>query len=417
MNEKIILPELIDKFSEKLGMNRKDAELFVKSMLDLVVEALEKEKYVKVKGLGTFKLTEVESRESVNVNTGERIEIQGHTKVSFTPDTTMKDLINKPFAHFESVVLNDGVELEDTPIDNIVEENIVNEIPVIEEIKPEPIVETPAPTEEPVEEVPAAEEATVEEPTIEETIAEETIVEIPAAAEEEIVREETVITEEVVTEVQTEEPIPKEPAEEASLMVETEAEEVPQPEMAETKEEVEEKPVSIEEKPTEETIVEEKVATESKEKSINRILWGVIVVLVLIILFGAYWMFFRSEETPETKPVAPVQEEQMAEPAPVAKEKPQEETLKIVQFIELSEEELRKERVPSFADTLDYQIVGTQEEYTLQKGETIIRASVRFFGTKKFWPYIVKHNMDVLPDPDNIPAGIRIKIPKLVEKK
>jgi len=91
--------------------------------------------------------------------------------------------------------------------------------------------------------------------------------------------------------------------------------------------------------------------------------------------------------------------------------------LKTVQFIELSEEELRKERVPSFADTLDYQIVGTQEEYTLQKGETIIRASVRFFGTKKYWPYIVKHNTDVLPDPDNIPAGIRIKIPKLVEKK
>ena len=415
MNEKIILPELIDKFSEKLGMNRKDAELFVKSMLDLVVEALENEKYVKVKGLGTFKLTEVESRESVNVNTGERIEIQGHTKVSFTPDTTMKDLINKPFAHFESVVLNDGVELEDTPIDNIVEENIVNEVPVIEEIQPEPIVETPAPTEEPVEEVPAAEEATVEEPAIEETIAEETIVEIPA--EEDIATEETIITEEFVTEVQAEEPIPEEPSEEASPMVETEAEEVPQPEMAETKEEVEEKPVFIEEKPTEETIVEEKVATESKEKSINRILWGVIVVLVLIILFGAYWMFFRSEETPEVKPVVPVQEEQMTEPAPVAEEKPQEETLKIVQFIELSEEELRKERVPSFADTLDYQIVGTQEEHTLQKGETIIRASVRFFGTKKFWPYIVKHNMDVLPDPDNIPAGIRIKIPKLVEKK
>lgn len=407
MNEKIILPELIDKFSEKLGMNRKDAELFVKSMLDLVVEALENEKYVKVKGLGTFKLTEVESRESVNVNTGERIEIQGHTKVSFTPDTTMKDLINKPFAHFESVVLNDGVELEDTPIDNIVEENIVNEVPVIDEIKPEPTVETPAPTEEPVEEVPVTEEATVEEPTIEETIAEETIVEIPA--EEEIVTEETVITEEVVTEVQTEEPIPEEPSEEATSE--------PQPEMAETKEEVEEKPVFIEEKPTEETIVEEKVATESKEKSINRILWGVIVVLVLIILFGAYWMFFRSEESPEVKPVVPVQEEQMAKPAPVAEDKPQEETLKIVQFIELSEEELRKERVPSFADTLDYQIVGTQEEYTLQKGETIIRASVRFFGTKKFWPYIVKHNMDVLPDPDNIPAGIRIKIPKLVEKK
>ena len=61
--------------------------------------------------------------------------------------------------------------------------------------------------------------------------------------------------------------------------------------------------------------------------------------------------------------------------------------------------------------------IGTQEEYTLQKGETIIRASVKFFGTKKYWPYIVKHNLDVLPDPDNIPAGVKIKIPVLTPKK
>lgn len=70
-------------------------------MFELIEEALVTEKYVKVKGLGTFKLTEVESRESVNVNTGERIEIQGHTKISFTPDSSMKDLINKPFAHLK----------------------------------------------------------------------------------------------------------------------------------------------------------------------------------------------------------------------------------------------------------------------------------------------------------------------------
>lgn len=75
------------------------------------------EKYVKVKGLGTFKLTEVESRESVNVNTGERFQIQGHNKISFTPDTTMKDLINKPFAHFETVILNENTQLEDTKIE------------------------------------------------------------------------------------------------------------------------------------------------------------------------------------------------------------------------------------------------------------------------------------------------------------
>ena len=93
-----------------------------------------------------------------------------------------------------------------------------------------------------------------------------------------------------------------------------------------------------------------------------------------------------------------------------------EDTLEIVQYVELSAEELRNERVPSLADTLDYQIVGTKEKYTLQKGETIIRASVKYFGSKKYWPYIVKHNMDVLEDPDNIPAGAQVKIPMLTPK-
>ena len=388
MNEKITLQDLINLFGEKQGMSKKDAELFVRSLFDLIEEALATEKYVKVKGFGTFKLTEVDSRESVNVNTGERIEIQGHTKVSFTPDTTMKDLINKPFAHFETVVLNDGVEFEDTPVEvpDTLDDTPEVIVPVVETTE---VVEIPVPEEIPEEEV-APEIVVTEEPEV---------IEEPEAVEEQETVEETLVPEEV-------------PVQEEAILEE------PQPTITEVAEE--EKPESIEEKPSEEeameTIVEEKVVEESKEKSINRILWGVIVVLVLIILFGAYWMFLRPTDTPEVTPAPPVQEEQVATPAPIAEEKPQEETLKIVQFIELSEEELRKERVPSFADTLDYQIVGTQEEYTLQKGETIIRASVRFFGTKKYWPYIVKHNMDVLPDPDNIPAGIRIKIPKLVEK-
>ena len=396
MNEKITLQDIINLLCEKQGISPKDSETFVRTMFDVIEEALTNEKYVKIKGLGTFKLTEVNSRESVHVNTGERIEIQGHSKVSFTPDTSMKELINKPFSHFETVVLNEGVELEDTAVEEveILETTDVSETTiVIEETTP------PAPSEEVI----PTEETPIEEPIIEVPATEETIV-------EEIVEEEETIIEQPIVE----EPIAQEPIAEEPIVEESEPE-VPVKETIEETKEEEEKTVSIEEK--EEThipvVPQDK---EKNEKSINRILWGVIVVLVLIILFGVYWMFFRSEETPEVKPVVPVQEEQMAEPASVAEEKPQEETLKTVQFIELSEEELRKERVPSFADTLDYQIVGTQEEYTLQKGETIIRASVRFFGTKKFWPYIVKHNMDVLPDPDNIPAGIRIKIPKLVEK-
>ena len=406
MNEKITLQDLINLFGEKQGMSKKDAELFVRSLFDLIEEALATEKYVKVKGFGTFKLTEVDSRESVNVNTGERIEIQGHTKVSFTPDTTMKDLINKPFAHFETVILNDGVEFEDTPVE--VPETLDTPEVIVPVVETPEVVEVPAPEEIP--EVIVVQEETPEEKDVPEIV----VPEEPEAIEESKVTEEPEAIEETQPEIIEETLVPEEV---------TVQEEAPQ-ERASTYyyRSSRGRKTRIHRR---KNIRKEGCGNDCgrkgcgriERKEHHRILWGVIVVLVLIILFGAYWMFLRPSDTPEVTPATPVQEEQVATPAPVAEEKPQEDTLKTVQFIELSEEELRKERVPSFGDTLDYQIVGTQTEHTLQKGETIIRASVRFFGTKKYWPYIVKHNTDVLPDPDNIPAGIRIKIPKLVEKK
>ena len=85
MNEKLNIQDLIDTLAERHGMSKKNADSFVKEFFQLIEESLEKDKYVKIRGLGTFKLIDVGSRESVNVNTGERFEIQGHTKVSFTP--------------------------------------------------------------------------------------------------------------------------------------------------------------------------------------------------------------------------------------------------------------------------------------------------------------------------------------------
>ena len=122
MNEKLNIQNLIELLAEKHGMDKKDAESFVKEFFQLVEESLETDKYVKIKGLGTFKLIDVESRESVNINTGERFEIQGHTKVSFAPEPSLKDLINKPFSHFETVVLNDETVLADTLVENNSEE-------------------------------------------------------------------------------------------------------------------------------------------------------------------------------------------------------------------------------------------------------------------------------------------------------
>ena len=399
MNEKINLQDLVNLFCEKQGLNKKEAELFLKTMFDLIEEALATEKYVKIKGFGTFKLTEVNSRESVDVNTGERIEIQGHSKVTFTPDTTMKDLINKPFSHFETVILNEGVELEDTPTEELVEEQELAEVQGVVEETPV-VVEAEVPVAEEVQEQPEVAVPVVEEAVVEETAVEEPITEEAVSEEliEETVVEEPITTEEVIAEavVQEEAPVVEAEKVEEAPVVE------PQPAIIEPQTREEEKPVIIERK---------------KEKNINRILWGVIVVLVLIILFGAYWMFLHPSEDAEAPIVIPVTEE-VVETAMVEEEQVQaEDTLETVSFIQLSEEELRKERVPSLADTLECQIVGTQAEYTLKNGETIIRASVKVFGTKKYWPYIVKHNMDVLKDPDNIPAGVKLKIPTLVVNK
>ena len=90
-----------------------DAMAFVDTFFAIISSELKNGRQVKVKGLGTFKVQSVKPRESVNVNTGERVLIEGHDKVTFTPDTAMKELVNKPFSQFETVVINDGVPTED----------------------------------------------------------------------------------------------------------------------------------------------------------------------------------------------------------------------------------------------------------------------------------------------------------------
>lgn len=133
MNERLTIQDLTDLLAAKHSMTKKDAEAFVKEFFLLIEQALENEKTVKIKGLGTFKLIDVDSRESVNVNTGERFQIKGHTKVSFSPDANLRDTINKPFAHFETVVLNENTILEDTPIAESDDEDVIEETVLLKE--------------------------------------------------------------------------------------------------------------------------------------------------------------------------------------------------------------------------------------------------------------------------------------------
>ena len=393
MNEKITLQDLVELLSEKNDMTKKNADAFLRCMFDLIEEALTNEKYLKIKGLGTFKLTEVDSRESMNVNTGERIEIQGHTKISFTPDTTMKELINKPFSHFETVILNDGVELEDTPFDiepkveemademveKIIEEPQVEVEPVVEvkvEVAEEPVVSPVVDEPIPVEEV---SESIEEEPKE----VEAAVVEEPEVPEPVDIEEKPVEVEEKV------EPIEEEISEEVSI----------------PEEKVEEKP---------EIVVPE--APRSENKTTFKVLIGIIVVLLLIILFGVYWIFFRQEKVDTNwEYTAPVKE--TASVVQVEEQQAVKEDTLLVSEDTMVVQPVQEEQTMVLPEDVVYEITGTITTLTLEPGQTLVKLALKYYGSKNFWPYIVQHNPDVIKDADRVPKGATIKIPKLEPKK
>ena len=111
MKKKLLLQDLAELLATNEEIGKKEADTFVRAFFDIIEQGLLEDKFVKIKGLGTFKLVTVSERESVNINTGERFQINGHTKVTFTPDASMKELVNRPFAHFEAVDLNEDIDL------------------------------------------------------------------------------------------------------------------------------------------------------------------------------------------------------------------------------------------------------------------------------------------------------------------
>lgn len=114
MDKKCLLQDLVSDFCKKTTIPDNQQQRFVTAFFQIILEGLRKDKIVKIKGLGTFKLVDVEKRMSVDVNTKERIEIEGHSKISFIPDISVKSQINKPFEQFETVVINEDPELGNT---------------------------------------------------------------------------------------------------------------------------------------------------------------------------------------------------------------------------------------------------------------------------------------------------------------
>ena len=398
-------------------LDKKTCEAFARTLFEVVEEALLSDKFVKVKGFGTFKLVAVSDRESVNINTGERFQIEGHTKVSFIPDNTLKEEINRPFAHFETIDLSD--ETEQAELDAIdaaaAEEALENEE-----------------AEETVEEV--AEEMPADEPT-EEVVEEEVMEEVP----EEVLKEEPVeeaeepMEEPVATEPQTivtaekkeEEPAKaEEPAADTTL----ESEKAPEPEAEEQEEAPTALPVSYEytEQPPRRPF--------NWWKAIG--VFFFVLALMLLSYFAGYYRLLCPciiglPEWTEPQPAQPAAKVQPAKTAPAKPQPaPAETTAPKIPENTLNPEnteqpEPRKSKpakpdpAPRKQQSAPAEVapappadttVATQP-HTVARGETLYSIARKYYGSDKYVNVIIRHNR--IKNPNNIEKGTTLQIPIL----
>ena len=435
--DRISIQELSAILTVKSGLKKKDAERFATTLFEVVKDGLVSDRLVKVKGLGTFKVIDIEARESVNVNTGERVLIEGHEKISFTPDSTMKELVNKPFSQFETVVLNEGVEFDDAPTiaepaeeELIVETPTVEEPPVVESIVEEPTIEEP-PVEEPnVEEPPVVEQA-VEEPSLEES----PVVELPV---EESPVEEIPVEEPPVEEIPVEEP----PVEEPPLDEQPTVEPLAVMQQQEPMEEIEKETVEIEE--------EQDMKTKNDNSKLRTIAWLAIVLATGVASFvGGFYLgldeglsikenvYTPIEEIADSTKQAPVKDAPKVEKKTEAKTKVKDvdapafkaEKSKPVEVVESPVDRATPPAAPAVSPAAKtdkyaemdnrvrygaYRIVGTDYEVTAKAGESTARVSKRTLGPDMEC-YIEVYNG--LKPGAVLEAGKKVKIPKLELKK
>ena len=373
---KTALQLIADAVAKKHKITVKEAEKFVSAIFDVVNEGLKTDKLVKVKGLGTFKVQAVKPRESVNVNTGERVLIEGHEKVSFTPDTTMKELVNKPFAQFETVVLNDGVDFADIESKSDDEEKAENTDEIV--VSAEEIV---ASDEEKIE---TKEEITAE--IIDEQPVEEVpqpAVEIPMVAVE--------AKEEIVEEREEEQ---KESVEEKETVVEVKAEAV------------EEQPEQVAEVPKVNAFPIE------KPKKINWLLWSSVAFAVIAVMYFFGYKFGKDAALRDNKMAIRTQaEDSLAEKTKTTAKQTATNTQKAnAKAAQQATDEAEKYKKMSSDKRIRYgayDIVGIEKTVVLKKGQTMQSYSRRALG-----PDMVGY-FQVLNNATTMVAGDTMKVPKV----
>ncbi len=461
MDKKLTIAELTEGLAQRKGMTKKETDLFVRSVFEIVEQYLVSDRLVKIKGFGTFKLVAVSNRESVNVNSGERILIAGHSKVTFTPDKALADQVNKPFADFETTIINDNVSTEDmeridTPEPEIAEESpeeavVVDEIAADDATTPatgnvaanvaDTIIEKTAPKEEPVttaaEPIAESQPETVAEPEVKqeaETEAEAKEAEAEAKVEaeteeaadaesENTPEEEQEVEMPAATETHTEDATAAEPVQEISSSEIPEAiahqESQPEPNVA-TQEDAKaiatsqpEAEPQVEPKADVHTASQAEPQVETKAEVRNSNLWkyvsvGIITVLLIIIAYMA-----------GKNGAAPMPESQSEAVAEVAKVEPQvTDTMPAKKAESKKENESKKEKdveqdLPQLEDG-EYLIVGTDETYVVKRGDTMSKISKRKLRHTHLYKYIEIYNGISSRE---LEAGMEIKIPKLKKKE
>ena len=417
MNNRITFPELVEQVAQCANTSKRMSELFLKELFATISQSLINGESVKVKGIGSFKLTEVSPRKSVNVNTGEEINIPGHKKLSFAPDKDLAQAVNQPFSHFETVILEDGVTDEQ-----------LAQIDAYEAETPQaPDAELPT-----APEAPAAETDTEVPPPFvpADTLPEPEFVAIEEATEPE---EATAI------EAEPEEAPAIEAEPEEATAIEAEAEEAPAAEAeadeAPAVEEEPEVPVDAEEMESmvSDELSEDRLEQEKDKRRITRrsLFEGFIVgvITTLIVTLFSYRLYLMKYPDQADKPT---QEETLAQaptadsvatpaettPAKVdsaqllAEQKAAEEAQKAEEAKKKEEEAKKKAEAEAEKQQAAPKGVNASQD-TVRIGTTLFKLSKKHYGSDKFWVYIYEENKAKYPNPNSIPVGAVLRIPAL----
>lgn len=434
MNRRVNIAELADGIAKRATIPVSYAEKFVQSFFGVIGEALVREKLVKVKGLGTFKLVDVEARESVDVNTGERILLSAHSKVSFTPDAGLRDAINRPFADFETVLLNEGTptelmeketaaevektsaEAEVSPAEAaaaavaaVAAQQLASPVEVeasTAETEPEPVVaekeEVEAKPEEaeatPAEDMPAEEEPT--ESASAEDVPTETEVEVAPVEQEPVEAEPETID--------ASEPMEAEPAEVAEPTTEAVADEA----AAEVEATDDQKPETLAEINQTESEIE--IET-SKTNSMNNIIKNILAALVCMFIGYAICYYFRPFELPTLSPATQTEKNE------AAGDEEQANDAAATEQTEATAEPQAAKPAPQVKNDYpqieggEYMIVGVLANDTMKAGKMLTKMAIQYYGDKDLYTYICK--MNNIENPDIVPLNMPLVIPKLEKKQ